>query len=226
MKTVGIIALATACLFMAGLNLWNKFKDWFDKNYQKRTGYKQDEKVHSDEKGKDRDISSSVIGKSKFNLREEELKREQRQAEQARKIAEMAEKAEMVQNKAVFSMDLEKEPNPLSGYEGPVSSEEDIILYAGYTKEDAALENGQAATVDEFNLLTKSLQGNPVSADERNQVPDILQRVQGTDLYHRFIKQVDGAESRAAAILQEADDLEENKGSTSVSNNLSRFIRT
>lgn len=35
-KTVGIIALAVACLLLAILNLWNLFKDWFKEHYRKK----------------------------------------------------------------------------------------------------------------------------------------------------------------------------------------------
>lgn len=228
-EKIKAILLAAACLFMAGLNMWNEFKDWFDKTYQRKDGNRKDEKKTSgskvvlDERG-----IPDVVGKSRFNLQEEELRRKQKQEEQARRLAEVAEKAEEEQNKPVHSVDLEKEENPLQEYGGPVSSEEDIILYAGHTKDDAALAGEQAATVDEFNLLAKTLQGKPVPSNEKEQVPGILQRVQGMNIYEQFTRQVQGAEGIAAAILGKADELEEN-GSTSpisIPDNLSKFIRT
>lgn len=228
MEKFKMVLLAVACLFMAGLNLWLEFKGWFGKTYQRKDKKPDEEKkaygskVILDERG-----IPDIVGKSKTDfklIREQQKEKEERQkAEQARKMS--AEE----QNEPVHSMDLEKEKDPLSDYDGSVSSEDDIILDAGYTKKDAVLESGQSATVDEFNLLAKTLSGK-ITPDkqEESQVARIIVRTKGTDLYNQFIKQVDGAESRAAAILRKADELEENGNTSPISipNNLSKFIRT
>ncbi|NDV93412.1 hypothetical protein D0T84_00575 [Dysgonomonas sp. 521] len=215
MEKFKMALLAVACLFMAGLNLWLEFKDWFDKNYQKKNSSKQ-----SNEQGKDRDKLPSVIGQSKtvfYNKKEQEPKQDRAEEK----------KTETEENTPVHSMDLEKEKNPLSGYEGPVSSEDDIILYAGNDRTDVVHAKGQSFTVDEFGLLAKTLQGKPVTKDEQIQVAGTILKAQGTDLYNQFIKQVDGAENRAAAILRKANEVEENGNTSSVTipNNLSKFIR-
>lgn len=206
--------LAAACLFMAGLNLWLEFKTWFDKRYQRKDNPSVD--IQKTEK---KNIPN-VIGKSKFNMKEEELRSKQRQAERDEKIAEE-------QNTPVHSMDLEMEKNPLSGYGGPITSEQEIILYSGYDKADRIIQTKeQSFTVDEFGLLATTLQGKPISPNEKIQVPEILQRVQGTNLYEQFLNQVDGAEGIAAAILSNAEDAKENITSIPVPGNLSKFIRT
>ncbi len=46
-EKIKAILLATACFFMACLNLWNEFKDWFDRKYQLRKGQGTNEKAPS-----------------------------------------------------------------------------------------------------------------------------------------------------------------------------------
>lgn len=66
-ETIGKIILVIACLFMAGLNLWNEFSDWFNKKYQKRSDNNQPSKSITKEKQKG--IVPNIIGESKFRLR-------------------------------------------------------------------------------------------------------------------------------------------------------------
>lgn len=66
-ETIGKIILVIACLFMAGLNLWNEFSDWFNKKYQKRSDNNQPAKSITKEKQKG--IVPNIIGESKFRLR-------------------------------------------------------------------------------------------------------------------------------------------------------------
>lgn len=66
-ETIGKIILVIACLFMAGLNLWNEFSDWFNKKYQKRSDNNQPTKSITKEKQKG--IVPNIIGESKFRLR-------------------------------------------------------------------------------------------------------------------------------------------------------------
>ncbi|MDH6309428.1 hypothetical protein M2451_002686 [Dysgonomonas sp. PFB1-18] len=223
MKTIGIIALTIACLFMAGLNLWNEFKDWFDKKYQRKEQGKPDNQSMDIRKDETKNIPD-IIGKSKFNLKEEELKQKQRQAEQTRKITVDVEE----NNIPIHSIDLEKEENPLSGYTGPISSEDEIILDTQYDKTDIVQSKDQSFTMDEFELLAKTLQGKPMPEKEEKQIPEILQRVHGTNLYEQFISQVNGAEAIAGNILRlaEIDSEMDNNNNSSNTGNLSKFIRT
>lgn len=69
-ETIGKIILVIACLFMAGLNLWNEFSDWFNKKYQKRSDNNQP--VKSTTKEKQKEIVPNIIGESKFRLRSNE----------------------------------------------------------------------------------------------------------------------------------------------------------
>lgn len=69
-ETIGKIILVIACLFMAGLNLWNEFSDWFNKKYQKRSDNNQPAKSITKEKQKE--IVPNIIGESKFRLRTKE----------------------------------------------------------------------------------------------------------------------------------------------------------
>lgn len=66
-ETIEKIILVIACLFMAGLNLWNEFSDWFNKKYQKRSDNNQPAKSITKEKQKG--IVPNIIGESKFRLR-------------------------------------------------------------------------------------------------------------------------------------------------------------
>ena len=61
-ETIGKIILVIACLFIAGLNLWNEFSDWFNKKYQKRSDNNQPAK--SITKEKEKGIVPNIIGES------------------------------------------------------------------------------------------------------------------------------------------------------------------
>lgn len=58
--------LAAACFFMACLNLWNIFKDWFDEKYQSRQ-----ENEGRKESSPTKKPIPDIIGKSKFKLSNE-----------------------------------------------------------------------------------------------------------------------------------------------------------
>lgn len=221
-EIVGKIVLIIACLFMAGLNLWLEFKDWFSKRYQRKdkTGDKKQEPKPQNEGIPD------IIGKSKFNLKDSIERKRLEESIKTKPIA--SDKDEENNNTPFHSMDLEKKENPLSGYTGVVSSEDEIIVYSGNEKIDVALNNSQSVTMNEFELLAKTLQGNPIQKDEEKQIPEILQRVQGTNLYEQFIGQVNGAEAIAGNILRlaEIDSEMDNNNNSSNTGNLSKFIRT
>jgi hypothetical protein len=221
MEKFKMALLAIACLFMAGLNLWNEFKDWFDKTYQRKDKKPNNGKDTSENKTTlDERGIPDIIGKSKTVLHSRKEPEQTKEKDEDKEI-------EKDENPPVHSMYLEKEKNASETTE-PLTSEEDIPIVTTHTKDNAALSGGQSFTFDEFGLLAKTLQGKPVSAYQRDQVPEIRQRVQGTNLYEQFIGQVKGAEDIASAILRKADELEGNKSTslTPASGNLSKFIRT
>lgn len=81
--------------------------------------------------------------------------------------------------------------------------------------------------MDEFELLAKTLEGKPILQNEEKHVPEILQKVQGTNLYEQFIIQVNGAEKIASNILALAEiDSQANNSNSSNTGYLSKFIRT
>lgn len=220
MQTIGMIVLAIACLFMAGLNLWNEFKDWFDKKYERKNSpcYKAPAYDHN-KPVLDERVIPDIVGKSKTDfklMREQQKEREERQkAEQARKLAEEAEEAEEEQNKPIYGMDLEKETNPPAS-DGKINADEEFIPLAPVrTKEDAALSGGQAVTVDEIGLMIKSLSGKPIAAEERTRVPETMSRFQGTDMYGKLLNLIEGAKEVAFAALNEYEEENESSGNAS-----------
>lgn len=95
MEKIKAILLAAACLFMAGLNLWNEFKDWFDKKYERKNSPRYKAPAYDHNKPVlDERVIPDIVGKSKTDfklMREQQKEREERQkAEQARKLAEKA----------------------------------------------------------------------------------------------------------------------------------------
>lgn len=220
METIGKIILIIACLFMAGLNLWLEFKDWFSKRYQRKdeTGdKKQEPKLQNDR-------TPDIVGKSKFNLHEVQVQAAKEKREREQKQEPAPTPAEQP-NPVIHSEQLEQESLPDSE---PAESEEDISLpVAIQDRIDVELQGSQSITIDEFELLAKTLEGKPISQNEEKHVPEILQKVQGTNLYEQFIGQVNGAEKIASNILALAEiDSEENNSHSSNTGNLSKFIRT
>jgi len=227
-----MILLAIACLFMAGLNLWILFKDWFDKKYQKRTDTKQNNN-NNNNVNENKNLPS-IIGKSKYNLREEmEKERLKKQSEELLKRIEDLEKKQLAgvveeNNAPVHSMDLEKEKYPLQEYTGPVSSEEDIILHTVYDKTDAKLAGSQALAFDEMEMVIKSLGGHPVTAEEKTRVPEVMSRFQGTDMYEKLLDRIEGAKEVALAALNEYRENDENNSGeipSGVNNDFNKYIR-
>lgn len=182
MEKYKMVLLAVACLFMAGLNLWNEFKDWFNKNYQKRTDNRQAGKVQFNEKGKGKDMPPSVIGKSKTVLTFSATNQNQEKEQQKEK------EEEKPFHSIDLEIDLEKETIPL-----------DIVPDKGY-------EYSQAVSVDEFNLLANTLQGKPILEENQPQIKETLQKVQGTDLFEQLVSQVKGAKDITSRILDDMDN--------------------
>lgn len=176
MEKYKMALLAVACLFMAGLNLWHEFKDWFNKNYQKRKDNEQAGKVQSNEKGKDKDVPPSVIGKSKTVLTFSTANKRQEKEE------------EKPFHSIDLEIDLEKEVIPL-----------DVSLGRDN-------EYNQAVSVDEFNLLADTLKGQPISKENEPQIKETLQKVQGTDLFEQLVSQVKGAKDITSGILGGTDN--------------------
>lgn len=194
----GLILLFFACLFMAGLNLWLIFKEWFNKNYTK----KSPEKDTANYIGKSKTQENIIIGESKFNLQKEKKKQDQLAQEVESLKREL--KA-MKENEIIYSIPLSalKEENvtshPLSGQ--LVSSEEDIELDPNYTKEDAELAGSQSITVGQFELMAKSLSGKTITSEESQQFAEIIPKMKGTSVFQQFLKQVRGAEEKVGEIM-------------------------
>ncbi|MFR9165097.1 MAG: hypothetical protein ACLVKO_02285 [Dysgonomonas sp.] len=223
-ETIGKIILIIACLFMAGLNLWLEFKGWFSKRYQRKdkTGDKKQEPRLQNDRTPD------IVGKSKFNLHEVQVQADREKREQEQEQKQKQEPAPTLAeqpNPVIHSEHLEQESLPDNK---SAESEEDISLpVAIQDRIDVELQGSQSITMDEFELLAKTLEGKPISQNEEKHVPEILQKVQGTNLYEQFIGQVNGAEKIASNILALAEtDSEANNSNSSNPGNLSKFIRT
>ncbi|NDV47449.1 hypothetical protein D0T49_10365 [Paludibacter sp. 221] len=203
-EKIKAILLATVCFLMACLNLWNIFKDWFDKKYQSR-------KEHSKKGIPRKDPIPDIVGKSKFKLKEKSISK-QTEPEPIRpedplkkEIAELKElvlqQSKMIEeNKPFMSIPLEKkEPSDI---DSDTIDEEAIPVLT--EKERSQFSSG--TSLDEFELVVKTLQGKPITKEEETQVGYIIPKIEGTDIYNQFTKQIHGAEERAMAIMNRIED--------------------
>lgn len=200
------ILLAMACFFMACLNLWNIFKDWFDNKYQSRQEDKNNKELSST-----KEVIPDIVGKSKFKLKEKSI------AEQVKpgsikpedplkkEITELKElvlqQSRMIEeNKPFMSIPMEvKEPIDID-----TDTIDDEIIPILTEKERSQFSTG--TSLDEFELVVRTLKGNPITKEEETQVEQIIPKIEGTDIYKQFAKQIHGAEERAMAILNRVED--------------------
>lgn len=198
MEKIKAILLATACFFMACLNLWNIFKDWFDEKYQPRKG-----NTDENRQSKKQEQVSDIIGKSKFKLSDERTPKQEDPLK--KEIAELKElvlqQSKMIEeNKPFMSIPIEqREPtdNDLINLEDesiPILTEKERSLFSTGT------------TLDEFELVVRTLKGKPITKEEETQVGWIIPKIEGTDIYNQFTKQIHGAEERAMDILNRIED--------------------
>lgn len=205
-EKIKAILLATACFYMACLNLWNIFKDWFDKKYQSR-------KEHNDktESSPTKETVPNIIGKSKFQLKKENISK-QTEAEPMKpedplkkEIAELKElvlqQSKMIEENKPF-MSIPVEVKEFSDIDSDTLDEESIPLLT--EKERSQFSTG--TTLDEFELVVRTLKGNPITKEEETKVGYIIPKIEGTDIYNQFTRQIHGAQERAIAILNRIED--------------------
>lgn len=202
-EKIKAILLATACFFMACLNLWNIFKEWFDNKYQSRQKDKD-----SKERSPTKEPIPDIIGKSKFKLKEESISK---QAE-PEPISEDPLKKEIAELKELvlqqFKMIEENKPFMSIPLDTLVLDEEidyeEEPLPVLTEKERSQFSTG--TTLDEFELVVRTLQGKPITKEEKTQVGYIIPKIEGTDIYNQFTRQIHGAEERTMAILNRLED--------------------
>jgi hypothetical protein len=208
-EKIKAILLAMACLFMACLNLWNIFKDWFDQKYQSKN---RDKDKQFPTKGKE--PIPDIIGKSKFQLKNEDYCKDAKPTQEEavkqedpikKEIAELKElvlkQSKMIEeNKPFMSIPI-KEAVP-SDINPDTIDEESIPLLT----ENQRSPFTTGTTIDEFELVVKTLKGKPITKEEETQVEQIIPKIEGTDIYNQFTRQIQGAEERAMAILNRVED--------------------
>ncbi|MDH6355833.1 hypothetical protein M2132_002183 [Dysgonomonas sp. PH5-45] len=204
-EKIKAILLATACFFMACLNLWNIFKDWFDKKYQSR-------KEDNDKKkcSLTKEPIPDIIGKTKFRLKDNILKQTQPEpiipeGLLKKEIAELKElvlqQSKMIEeNKPFMSIPLEVKES--SDIDLDTIDDETIPILT----EKGRAQFSTGTPLDEFELVVRTLKGNPITKEEETQVEQIIPKIEGTDIYNQFTKQIQGAEERAMAILNRVED--------------------
>ena len=206
-EKIKAILLAMACFFMACLNLWNIFKDWFDKKYQSR----QEDK---DKKGRSstKEAIPDIIGKTKFKLKkgsiskQTELEPIKPEDPLKKEIAELKElvlqQFKMIEeNKPFMSIPLERKELSDVDADNYLDEEEIPVL-----TEKERSQFSSVKSLDEFELVVRTLKGNPITKEEETQIEQIIPKIEGTDIYHQFTKQIHGAEERAMAILNRIED--------------------
>lgn len=218
----GLGVLVVVCLYMAGLNLWLLFKDWFYEHFEKKK-----EKENTNKRvgrvglAKVDERQVSIMGESKYNLEKEATKQSQLEQE-IKTLKDELEKFK--RNQIIHSMPLEKEVEPPPDNRAVSSEEEFLILAPNPDKMDTELSSSQSFTMDEFGLMAKSLSSKAVTKQEEKFVAEIIPKMKGTDMYQQFIGQVKGAEGRAMEILRMAEN-DESDNQPGMGN-LSKFIRT
>lgn len=171
-EKIKAILLAAVCFFMACLNLWNIFKDWFDEKYQSR---------QKDKDSKDRspvkEPIPDIIGKTKFKLSDERKPKQEDSMKQddplKKEIAELKElvlkQSKMIEeNKPFMSVPMEvKEP---SDVDPDTIDDESIPILT--EKERSQFSSG--TSLDEFELVARTLKGKPITKEEETQVGQII----------------------------------------------------
>ncbi len=197
-EMIGTILLATVCFLMACLNLWNIFKDWFDKKYEPR---KEDKSIK--EHPQTKEPVPDIIGKSKFQLKKQEPP--SREEPVKKEITELKEWFPQESGKAeeddpFMSIPMETEESIRD--DSMSLEDEDIPVMT--EKEHSPFSTG--TTIDEFELVVRALQGKQITEEEEMQVGYIIPKIEGTDIYNQFTKLIPGAEERSTAILNRIED--------------------
>jgi hypothetical protein len=209
LEKIKAILLATACFFMACLNLWNLFKDWFDKKYQPQSRDKDKQSPI-----KEKEPIPDIIGKSKFQLKNEDYRKDAKATQEElvkqedpikKEIAELKElvlqQSKMIEeNKPFMSIPI-KEIAP-SDIDPDIIDEESVPILT----ENQRSPFSTGTNIDEFELVVKTLKGKPITKEEETQVEQIIPKIEGTDIYNQFTRQIQRAEERAMAILNRIED--------------------
>jgi hypothetical protein len=209
-EQIGALILAIACIFMAGLNFWNLFKDWFDEKYQIRNT----DNVPIREKE-----VPNIIGKSKFVLTQEMETRETRlEREVAELKKELASQKSQEGDKPFMSIpmkNVDSHDNELVDLE-----EEGIPIVT--ERERSLFDSG--TTLDEFEAVVKVLKGNPLSHVEKKDAVHSMIKIKGTDIYNQLLDRIDGAKERALEALDEKESTD-SEGSSGGFSGLDKYIR-
>jgi hypothetical protein len=191
-EQIGALLLAIACVFMAGWNLWNLFKDWFNEKYQPKIPNNVIPKANIQNQSANTEVLD-IIGKSKFRLTEERDKLEKQRLEQ--EVIEL--KRQLEQAKPYISMNVEKGEPPDNNQ---VNLEEETVpVVKGKITASCVFDSG--TTMDEFEAIAKILKGNPIAKDERKQAIQSMMKVQGTDIYNQLVNRIGGSKERAMEAL-------------------------
>ncbi|KAA6348344.1 hypothetical protein EZS27_004234 [termite gut metagenome] len=208
MEKFGAFLLVVACLFMACLNLWNLFKEWFDSKYQPRNENKDSS---AERAGEENDGIDKHIYIYKDKLKEKD-----------KGMNVKTEFADLKQNEPSLSIDMEKEYPPNNNQ---VHMEEETVLLETTSRGKEHPESfDSGATMDEFELVAKALRGKPINKREEQQAGHIITRIAGTELFKQFTLQIRGAQERAEAILNRLDN-EDSKEDDFSNFDISRYIR-
>ncbi|KAA6327855.1 hypothetical protein EZS27_023188 [termite gut metagenome] len=145
MEKFGAFMLVVACLFMAFLNLWNLFKEWFDSKYQPRNENKasSSEKVGEQNDGIDKHI---YIYKDKLK-------------EKDKGMDVKNEFAAPKQNEPFLSIDMDKKE---------WLEEETVLLETTSRGKEHPESFDSGTTMDEFELVAKALRGKPIKQEGRS----------------------------------------------------------
>jgi hypothetical protein len=208
-EKIKAILLAAVCFFMACLNLSNLFKDWFDNKYQSKSRDKNKQLPI-----KKREPIPDIIGKSKFQSKNEDYRKDTKTTQEEavkqedpikKEIAELKElvlqQSKMIEENKPFMLIPIKGIAP-SDIDPDTINEESIPLLT----ENQRSSFSTGTTIDEFELVVKTLKGKPITQEEKTQVEQIIPKIEGTDIYNQFTRQIQGAEERAMAILNRIED--------------------
>ncbi|KAA6336784.1 hypothetical protein EZS27_015083 [termite gut metagenome] len=205
-EQTGALLLALACIFMAGLNLWNLFKVWFDSKYQPRNENKDSSAEKAGEKNDGIDKYKYIyIYPDKLKQKDMDVKNEF---------------ADPKQNEPFMSVNMEKEYPPNNNQ---VNLEEETVpVVKGKITASCVFDSG--TTMDEFEAIAKILKGNPIAKDERKQAIQSMMKVQGTDIYNQLVNRIGGARERAMEALNEWE--QETSGNFPIGNfDWSKYIK-
>ena len=210
LKDVILVCIAAYIVWFFLVILWRKFTDWWKGLFvKKKSPLKSPRKELSVEE---------ILGKSKFNLKDELAKREQQAKEQQQKEQERLDEEarikalatemakEMVQKQ---SPPPQEEPHkyprviPVEELDAVFSNEEVLPDYSMPDKFDKMIADDSATTIGELENVAKVLKNRePTTVEQQQEAVRVIAKIDNTFVLDQMLSQIDGATKYASHLIE------------------------